>query len=149
MGSDKTRAASGRADSQTRQGSRHVVAEVREIPPGQRLIVEIAGRSIGVFNVNGRFYAVRNSCPHQGGQLCLGATVGLAIAERPGEIRYIREGEILRCPWHGWEFDLATGRSVFDPTRTRVKSYPVEIEELQAETYPVEVDRDRVIVVIT
>jgi 3-phenylpropionate/trans-cinnamate dioxygenase ferredoxin subunit len=75
--------------------------------------------------------------------------VGLATATRPGEITYTREGEILRCPWHGWEFDLATGRSVFDPNRTRVKSYPVEVEELQAETYPVEIERERVVVVLT
>lgn len=129
--------------------TRHVVAQVADIPPGQRLIVTINGRSIGIFNVAGRFYAVRNSCPHQGGELCLGSLVGLATAERPGQISYTREGEILRCPWHGWEFDLATGRSVFDPSRTRVKSYPVEVEELQAETYPVEIVRDRVIVVIT
>jgi 3-phenylpropionate/trans-cinnamate dioxygenase ferredoxin subunit len=113
------------------------------------MIVEIAGRSIGVFNIHGRFYAVRNSCPHQGAELCRGRMVGLAIASRPGEIRYEREGEILRCPWHGWEFDLATGRSVVDPHRTRVKSYPVEIEELQAETYPVEIERGRVVVVLT
>lgn len=137
--------------------SRHVVARVQEIPPGERLIVEIAGRSIGVFNVGGRFYAVRNSCPHQGGQLCLGRTVGLATATVPGEIGYAREGEILRCPWHGWEFDLATGRSVFDPNRTRVKSYPVEIEavpeskpdELHAEVYPVEIERDWVVVILS
>lgn len=128
---------------------RHVVAHVSEIPAGKRKIVTIAGRSIGIFNVNGAFFAVRNSCPHQGGELCLGPTVGLATADKPGEIRYSREGEILRCPWHGWEFDLATGRSVFDPNRTRVKSYPVEVEELQAETYPVEIERDRVVVILT
>jgi 3-phenylpropionate/trans-cinnamate dioxygenase ferredoxin subunit len=129
--------------------TRHIVANVRDIPPGERLIVEVAGRSIGVFNVDGRFYAVKNSCPHQGGPLCQGRTVGLAVAERPGEIAYGREGEILRCPWHGWEFDLATGRSVVDPTRTRDKSYPVAVEELQAETYPVEIERERVVVILT
>jgi nitrite reductase (NADH) small subunit len=133
----------------SRTAQRHVVAHVSEIPTGKRKIVTIAGRSIGIFNVNGAFYAVRNSCPHQGGELCLGPTVGLATADKPGEIHYSREGEILRCPWHGWEFDLATGRSVFDPNRTRVKSYPVEVEELQAETYPVEIERDRVVVILT
>ena len=133
---------------------RHVVARVAEIPPGRRLVVEIAGRSIGIFNAGGAFYAVRNSCPHQGGPLCLGPTVGLATSSRPGEIEYTREGEILRCPWHGWEFDLATGRSVFDPARTRVRSYPVEIVpdgepvELQAETYPVEIERGQVVVIL-
>ncbi|MBA3416187.1 MAG: Rieske (2Fe-2S) protein [Chloroflexia bacterium] len=128
---------------------RHAVATVGEIAPGTRKIVEVAGRSVGVFNVGGRFYAVRNSCPHQGGPLCLGPTIGLVSGDRPGEFRYERDGEILRCPWHGWEFDLATGRSIFDPHRTRVKSYPVEVETLQAETYAVEVDRDAVVVVIT
>jgi nitrite reductase (NADH) small subunit len=134
---------------------RYVVGRTADIPPGKRLIVDVAGRSIGVFNVGGTFFAVRNSCPHQGGPLCLGRTVGLATSARPGAIEYSREGEILRCPWHGWEFDLATGRSVFDPSRTRVRSYPVEIvaedepEELQAETYPVEIERGQVVVLMS
>ena len=68
----------------SRTTQRHVVAHVSEIPQGERKIVTIAGRSIGIFNVNGVFYAVRNSCPHQGGELCLGPTVGLATAEKPG-----------------------------------------------------------------
>ncbi|HET8522436.1 MAG TPA: Rieske 2Fe-2S domain-containing protein, partial [Thermomicrobiales bacterium] len=84
---------------------RHRVATIAEIPPGSRKIVEIAGRSIGVFNVDGRFFAVKNSCPHQGGPLCLGPTIGLVTSSAPGDFQYEREGEILRCPWHGWEFD--------------------------------------------
>ncbi len=128
---------------------RHTVGQVGEIPPGNRKIVQVAGRSIGIFNVEGRFFAVRNSCPHQGGPLCLGPTMGLVTSDRPGQFNYERDGEILRCPWHGWEFDLATGRSVFDPTHTRVRSYQVEVETLQAETYPVEVHDESVIVVIT
>ena len=128
---------------------RHTVGKVSEIPPSSRKVVQVAGRSIGIFNVDGQFYAVRNSCPHQGGPLCLGPTMGLVTSDRPGDFNYEREGEILRCPWHGWEFDLATGRSVFDPTRTRVRSYQIEVETLQAETYPVEIDSDAIIVVIT
>lgn len=128
---------------------RHTVGQVGEIPPGNRKIVQVAGRSIGIFNVEGKFFAIRNSCPHQGGPLCLGPTMGLVTSDRPGQFNYERDGEILRCPWHGWEFDLATGRSVFDPSRTRVRSYQVEVETLQAETYPVEVHDESVIVVIT
>lgn len=128
---------------------RHVVATVAEIPPGSRKIVEAEGRSIGVFNVEGRFYAVRNRCPHQGGPLCLGRTTGFVTARSPGDYVYERDGEFLRCPWHGWEFDLATGRSVFDPTKTRVKSYPVEVETLQAEMYPVEIEKDVVVLILT
>jgi len=70
------------------------------------------------------------------------------VPSPPGEYRFQREGEILRCPWHGWEFDLATGRSVFDPERMRVKAYPVEVGTLQAETYPVEVESNALVVVV-
>jgi|SRR5947209_17980867 len=122
----------------------HVVGPVSEIAPGGRKIVDVAGRSIGVFNVDGTFYALRNTCPHQGAPLCLGSVKGTAERSRPGEYVWGREGRILRCPWHGWEFDLATGRSVFNPHRTRVRSYPVTVEDTaqdpSVETYEVAVD---------
>jgi 3-phenylpropionate/trans-cinnamate dioxygenase ferredoxin subunit len=54
--------------------------------------------------------------------------MGLFTAEKPYQPVLQREGEILRCPWHGWEFDLTTGRSVFMPAEVRVKSYPVEVQ---------------------
>jgi nitrite reductase/ring-hydroxylating ferredoxin subunit len=146
--------------------ARHVVAATAEIPDGGRKIVELEGRSIGVFNVGGRFYAVRNVCPHQSGPLCRGFLTGLLEADGPGEFRYSRRGEMLRCPWHGWEFDLRTGRSWVDPRRLRVRSYPTVVEpgaalvesELPtgangrvagpytAETYPVSVEFDYVVV---
>lgn len=72
---------------------KHIVATVAEIPSGQRKIVEIAGRSIGVFNVNGDFYAIRNSCP--GGPLCTGYT-GFIMADKPGEYTYTRHSG--SCP---------------------------------------------------
>ena len=78
--------------------ARYPVARVEEIPVGGRKLVEVAGRSIGVFNVSGRFYAVRNRCPHQGGPLCLGVVSGFVEAPEPGEYRYSRQGEILRLP---------------------------------------------------
>ncbi|MGH2549124.1 MAG: Rieske (2Fe-2S) protein, partial [Thermomicrobiales bacterium] len=56
---------------------RHVVGRVSEVPPGGRKIVEASGRSIGIFNVNGSFHALRNSCPHQAAPLCLGAIKGM------------------------------------------------------------------------
>ena len=81
--------------------SRHVVVTVQEIPPGSRKIVEVGGREIGVFNIDGAFYAVRNRCPHQGGPVCEGYLTGFLKASVPGEYSYSRRGEILRCPWHG------------------------------------------------
>ena len=84
----------------------------------------IGGRSIGVFNVGGEYYALRNRCPHQGGPLCEGFQ--FAPLRGRGARRAYRRGDagaIIRCPWHGWEFDVRTGRSWFDPERTRVRSY--------------------------
>ena len=109
---------------------KYVVGTIAEIPPGARKILDIAGRSIGVFNINGEFFALRNRCPHQGGPLCTGRLSGFVMAEKPGEYTYRRRGEILRCPWHGWEFDVKTGQSWFDPARLRVRSYKVSLESM-------------------
>jgi nitrite reductase/ring-hydroxylating ferredoxin subunit len=113
-----------------------VVARADEIEPGQRKLVSVGGRSLGVFNVGGEYYAVRNRCPHQGGPLCEGFQFAPLRAARPGSYERGPEGQIIRCPWHGWEFDLRTGRSWFDPRRTRVRSYRVDLREADAETYP-------------
>ena len=107
----------------------HPVCPVAELPAGGRKIVEIAGRSIGVFNLGaGRYCAVRNRCPHRGAPVCEGKLIGLVTADRPYHLTREREGEILRCPWHGWEFDLTTGKSIFMPETWRLNSYPAGVE---------------------
>jgi 3-phenylpropionate/trans-cinnamate dioxygenase ferredoxin subunit len=108
--------------------ARYVIGMVDEIQPGTRKIVDAGGRSIGVFNVNGEYFAVLNRCPHQAGPLCKGNTYGLLHSDTPGQYEYSRPGEILRCPWHGWEFDLRTGQSWFDPIQVRVRRYEVSVE---------------------
>ena len=145
--------------------AKHIVATVAEIPPGQRKIVEVNGISIGVFNVHGTYYALKNSCPHQGGELCRGPISGFVSSSGPGDYSYSRHGEIIRCPWHGWEFDIRTGQSWFDPRRVRVRRYDVTVAPADsmtdegnaeagtlakgpyvAETYPVSVEQQLVIV---
>jgi 3-phenylpropionate/trans-cinnamate dioxygenase ferredoxin subunit len=75
----------------------------------------------------------------------------MTIAPTPGEYRYVREGEILRCPWHGWEFDVTNGRSIYNPHKVRVRAYEVTVEPEQPvedpslDTYPVTVESDRVV----
>jgi 3-phenylpropionate/trans-cinnamate dioxygenase ferredoxin subunit len=108
--------------------ARYIVAAADEIPPGGRKIIEVAGRSIGIFNLRGEFFALRNRCPHQGGPLCQGKTWGVLQARAPGEVAYTRAGEILTCAWHGWEFDIRTGQSWCDPERLRVRRYEVRVE---------------------
>lgn len=107
---------------------RHVVGMVTELPPGSRRIVMADGRSIGVFNIDGRFYALRNRCPHQGAPLCEGRVKGTTLPGRPYEYTYGRDREIIQCPWHGWEFEITTGRTYFNPHRMRVKTYDVTVE---------------------
>jgi nitrite reductase/ring-hydroxylating ferredoxin subunit len=109
------------------------VCGVEELPPGERKIVEVAGRSIGVFNVHGRYYALRNLCPHRRAPLCLGRVRGLVVSDGPYNVRLERDGEIIACPWHGWEFDIATGRSHFNPHKVRVKTYDVTVGPLPEE----------------
>ncbi len=104
-----------------------VVARTDEIAPGERKIVEVAGRSIGVFNLDGEYFALRNYCPHQGGALCEGQLWGVLEAERPGEYAYSGRGEVLACPWHGWEFHVRTGQSWCAPETLAVRRYDVEV----------------------
>jgi nitrite reductase/ring-hydroxylating ferredoxin subunit len=112
----------------TRDDRRRVeVCPVEELPPGSRTVVEIEGREIGVFNVDGELYALRNVCPHQLAPLCEGQLTGEMTAPAVGEYELTRQGEILQCPWHGWQFDLKTGESVFNP-HLKTSTYEVGVE---------------------
>lgn len=113
---------------------RIVVGHVGEIPDGGRkIIVPFRGRAgIGIFNVRGRFYALRNICPHKRGPLCTGEVAGRGSATAPpsvtgGFVAYERAGEIIRCPWHAWQFDIASGQCLVDPA-VRVKTYPIIVD---------------------
>jgi 3-phenylpropionate/trans-cinnamate dioxygenase ferredoxin subunit len=136
--------------------AKYVVAPVGEIPPGGRKLVEIRGREIGVFNLGGEFFALINRCPHQGAALCRGEIVSRLEAPMPGEYRLTRHGEMLRCPWHCWEFDIRTGQSWCDPESMQARMYPVAVEPgeslakgpLVAETVPVSVEQDYVVVTL-
>jgi nitrite reductase (NADH) small subunit len=107
---------------------RHVICAASELPPGERRIVVLEGFEIGVFNVGGRFHALRNRCPHHGGALCEGPICGTALPDGDRGYAYGRAGELIRCAWHGWEFEIATGRALVDP-KIRAKTYPVSVEE--------------------
>ena len=110
------------------QSKRVLIAATEELPPGTRKLVDVGGRSLGVFNVNGEYRAVLNICPHAFAPICLGPVRGTTQpSTEPGQYRWYREGEILACPWHGWEFHLLSGESLVD--RRRLKLFPVEVED--------------------
>ena len=88
------------------------VARTDEIPDGQAKLVEVNGNEIAIFNVQGSFHAIDNTCTHVGGPLC------------EGEI----EGTEVTCPWHGASFDVTSGQVLGPPAPQSVSHYNVRIE---------------------
>ena len=147
-----------------------VVGRVSDFANGDRKIIDVNGKSIGVFRVDDQFYAIRNRCPHQWGPLCLGDFAPRAVSSGPGDVHLDSGPPLIACPWHGWEYDLATGQSFMGPGRGNMAalSYDVSVlpgSELSraagdadqradgripgpyvAETMPVSVEQDYVVV---
>ncbi len=88
------------------------IARTDEIAPGEAKMVEVEGRKIALFNLEGSYWAIDDTCPHRGGPLS------------EGEVK----GEEVICPWHGAEFNIKTGEVLRPPARGGVKSYKVQIE---------------------
>ena len=128
---------------------RFVVGRLADFPPGERRLVTVDRRSIGVFRIGDAFYALRNRCPHQGGPLCLGRVLRRVVSDEPGRVRHTDEAPMLACPWHGWEYDLATGQSFMGSGAPGVRAYDVAVERLPgpyvAETFPVRVEEEYVV----
>ena len=136
--------------------ARHVVAAAADFPPGTRRLITINDRAVVVFNVKGEYFGLYNKCPHNGGSLAQGVLTGLLQSNTPGDYTYSRQGEIIRCPWHGWEFEIRTGQSWFDPKKVRTRAYKTSVEkgsELQkgpyvAETFAVKVEENYIVIEI-
>lgn len=108
----------------------YVVGSADDLRDGEGIVVTIEGRSIGVFKVDGEFFALLNRCAHQGGPLCAGAVFPLldARVDEDGEIHefFDHARPVVACPWHGWEYDLRTGKCLADPSR-RVMTFPAQV----------------------
>jgi nitrite reductase (NADH) small subunit len=105
-----------------------LVARASEMKEGDRRIVEHGRTSIGVLRAKGKLYAYLNVCPHQGGPVCEGLMIH-RIEEDLGPdksyrgMKYSDDLHIV-CPWHGWEFNLATGRCAGDGKHA-IRSYRI------------------------
>jgi nitrite reductase (NADH) small subunit len=108
----------------------HTVGAASEIACGERRIVEVGGRKIGIFNIDGNFYALPNACFHQNGPLCRGILSGTLQADAQSDFRteWRLDGEVIVCPWHSLEFHVKTGQSLAYPNR-RLPTYPVRVED--------------------
>ncbi len=136
--------------------SRHIVATVSEIAPGTSKLVIVKGREIALFNVEGEFFAFFNRCPHEGASLCGGHIVHPAESSEPGTYHLDKGRAMLRCPWHGWQFDLRSGEAWCDPNVLKLRHYKVAVEPgatlakgpYVAETFPVSIEQDYLLVEI-
>ncbi|MBW8004696.1 MAG: non-heme iron oxygenase ferredoxin subunit [candidate division NC10 bacterium] len=88
------------------------VANAEDILAGRGILVELEGDPIALFNVEGTFYAIRDTCTHSGGPLSEGDV----------------EGDVVTCPWHGAQFDVKTGEVTGPPAPEPVTSYRVKVE---------------------
>ena len=82
-----------------------------DIPEGTRKIIQIASREIGVFNIKGEFHALLNVCPHRGAPLCTGR-LRPRVEYQGSEFVYSENDQVLKCPWHQWEFSVKTGEAL-------------------------------------
>ena len=89
------------------------VAKISDIPVGRSAVIEMGGRTIALFNVNGEFFALDNTCMHRGGPL--------------GEGFVDQNNLTVQCPWHGWVYSLATGASPMD-SMAKVEKFDVKVE---------------------
>jgi len=88
------------------------VSTLSEFQSGATKLLSLAGIGLAVFNIDGRFYAIRNRCPHEGGPVASGPL----------------KGTLITCPRHGWQFDLKTGQST-NRQSFSVKTYPVAVKD--------------------
>jgi len=113
--------------------SDHVVAPADDLDDGDRVVALLEGRPIAVFNIDGEYHAYTNWCAHQGGPACEGIITGTTTAafdqeSLETELEWSREGEILACPWHAWEYDVTTGECLSRET-VRLIAHEVHVDD--------------------
>ncbi|CAM3729074.1 2Fe-2S iron-sulfur cluster-binding protein [Occultella aeris] len=89
----------------------------------------VDGEELGLFRVGEQVIAWRDLCPHEAAQVCRGTIAGTRLESDVGDYRFGRAREILRCPWHGWEFDLRTGHHLASGSGARLRSHPIEVRD--------------------
>jgi 3-phenylpropionate/trans-cinnamate dioxygenase ferredoxin subunit len=133
---------------------KYVITKAADIPVGSRQCVTVAGRDIVVFNVDGEYFGLADKCPHRGARLSAGMLVGRIESGGYGDYHLKSRGTTVRCPWHGWEYDLKTGRSFCDPNHVRARGYEIEAVPGQsivegpfkAEAFPIEREADYLVI---
>lgn len=108
---------------------RVALGPVEGFPVGKCRIVKVADVEIGIVHLaNGELHAIRNRCPHKGAPICKGIIGGTWPPSRVGELEFERDGEVLVCPWHGYEYDIRTGAELYQERPSRLKKYEAFVE---------------------
>jgi len=107
----------------------HRIGTVEEVRGDGWRIVDVNGRPVGVISVGDTFFAFHDRCPHMGPSMCHGTVSGTFLPAGPHELAYGMRDRVIRCPWHGWEFDLETGRSLMEPKRYGLRIYRVTVQD--------------------
>jgi nitrite reductase/ring-hydroxylating ferredoxin subunit len=109
--------------------NRHTICRVEDVVVGKLLPVTIGRSAIIVYRLpTGDVKAISGRCPHQGADLSYACITGTTTGDHPHEVSVDRLGEILRCPWHGFEFDLMTGCPLVKSSSMRLREYRTVIE---------------------
>lgn len=123
--------AGGRDEQEVAPTMEHPVGDVEEVRRDGCRVVQVNGRAVGVISIDDGFFAVHDRCPHMGASMCRGTVSGTFEPAAPHELVYGRHDRVIRCPWHGWEFDLETGRSLLEPDRVGLRTYAVTVHDGQ------------------
>lgn len=107
--------------------SKHFVCKTFDVPSNGAKIVALGKLSLGLFKLHDGFFALLNVCPHKGAALCEGPVCGTTKLTNQNEFVYDRAGEIVRCAWHGWEFDIRTGAFLVDPS-IKARAFEVSVD---------------------
>ncbi|MDX2158676.1 MAG: Rieske (2Fe-2S) protein [Hyphomicrobiaceae bacterium] len=106
------------------------IGRAEDFPLDTIRIVKAGTREIGVVRrADGTVNAVRNWCPHKGAEVCRTKLSGTMLPGPPGTLTWGHEGEIVRCPWHGFEFDIRTGKRPYSNSEMRLRVYPARVAD--------------------
>lgn len=119
--------ASEDSEGQAEEGNHYVVPK-SDLEEGKRVVTDVKGREVAIFNIDNEYYAIGSHCPHMGGPCAEGLLTGYFGADEDGKLEYSRENEIVCCPWHGWEFDIKNGNHL-GGTKKRLLTYDVIVED--------------------
>ena len=119
-----------------RERQRFNVGGSGDFSVGKMQFGDLDGRDVGIIRLKGgELRAIMNRCPHKGAPICKGMVGGVWDSSGPGDITHDRSREVLVCPWHGFEFDLKTGKEVVWNRPASLRLYPVE--EIDGEVFVV------------